>query len=415
MPYFAEAWAFGGIPRVAAGLTRALARRGHEVTVVTTDVCDRASRLASSAPGLNRDARFRRGADGLDVRVFRNWSNWLAYDRQLFLPSGLRSFLARNAARFEVAHLHAYRNLPVAFAASALTAAGVPFVLTPNGSVPRIESRRWAKAIWDFLVGRAPLDRAARVLAVTEFERRELVGWRCAAERVELLPNPLDLGELDPAPERGRFRRRLGLIDERIVLYLGRISPRKRLDLLARAVAALPGDDVRLVIAGTEMGGGQTALEAVRAAGVERRTRFVGLLTGRERLEALADADAVAYATEGEIFGLVPLEAILCGSPVVVADDSGCGELIHSTGGGLVVAAGDAGELARALADLLERPVVWRREVAAAAEIVRARFGADQVAARLESIYRAVIAEHAGVPGRGGEAQPAAASGASIS
>ena len=285
------------------------------------------SEIADSLPRPSepaRDDRFRPDARGLDVRCFRNLSNRLAFGAQLFLPLGMRSFLPANAARFDVAHLHAYRNLPVTFAASALARAGVPFVLTPNGTVPRIESRRLAKAIWDLLFGRAPLERAARVLAVTEIERRELIGLGCAAERVTLLPNPVDLTEFEPPPERGAFRRRHGLEAARIVLYLGRISPRKRLDLLARAFAELAGDDLRLVVAGVEMGGGELARNAVRAAGVESRSRFVGLLSGRERLEALADADAVAYATEEEIFGLVPLEAILCGTPVVVADDSGC-------------------------------------------------------------------------------------------
>jgi glycosyltransferase involved in cell wall biosynthesis len=392
VPYYAEAWAYGGIPRVAAGLVAGLARRGHQVTVVTTDARDRRSRLPRRSNERWRGSDFRPDGSGVDVRVFRNVSNRLAYGSQLFLPLGLRRFLGAQAARFDVAHLHAYRNLPVAYAADALAHAGVPFVLTPNGTVPRIESRRIAKAIWDLLLGRAPLERAARALAVTEFERRQLAAGGCARERIEVLPNPLDLDEFDPPPTRGVFRARVGLGTERVVLYLGRISPRKRVDLLARAFASLPGGDLRLVIAGSEMGAGDLARH-VRRAGIESRTLCTGLLEGRTRLEALADADAVAYATEEEIFGLVPLEALLCGTPVVVAGDSGCGELIRSTGGGLVVAAGDAGALANGLTELLARPEHWRREANAAAERVRTRFGSDVVAARLEEIYLRILRE----------------------
>jgi glycosyltransferase involved in cell wall biosynthesis len=392
-PYYAEAWAYGGIPRVVSGLAAGLARRGHEVTVATTDACDRDSRLPRAAASGRHRSGFHPNGTGVDVRVFRNLSNRLAHDSQLFLPVGLRRFLATEAGRFVVAHRHAYRNLPVAFAAAACARAGVPFVLTPNGTVPRIEARRLAKAIWDFALGRAPLERAARLLAVTESERAQLVAGGGRADRVEVVPNPLDLGELEPPPARGAFRARLGLRDQRIVLYLGRLSPRKRLDLLAQAFATLGGEDLRLVIAGSEMGAGSFTRFAVRRAGVEARTLFPGLLEGRARFEALADADVVAYATEAEIFGLVPLEALLCGTPVVVADDSGCGELIGSTGGGEVVRAGDAGALAAGLRSILAEPEAWRARAREAAARVRARFGADVVAEELEAVYRRVIAE----------------------
>src|SRR4051812_46661537 len=62
-PYFADAWAYGGIPRLAHSLARGLARRGHEVTVCTTDACDDASRLAPP---------FSRMSDGVAVLIFPN-------------------------------------------------------------------------------------------------------------------------------------------------------------------------------------------------------------------------------------------------------------------------------------------------------------------------------------------------------
>src|SRR5207237_10260572 len=87
---------------------------------------------------------------------------------------------------------------------------------------------------------------------------------------------------------------------------------------------------------------------------LEARTIFTGLLCGRERLEALADADVVVYPSRDEVFGLVPLEALCSGTPVVVADDSGCGEVIARTGGGQIVSQGDASAVARAIADILD-------------------------------------------------------------
>ena len=98
-PYAAEAWAYGGILRIASTLTRALAWRGHEVTVCTTDVCSRATRLAAPdhrhphlRPWLAHESTTR-----LTTYVFPNVSNRLAYDWQLFTPIGLSHFLGEHA------------------------------------------------------------------------------------------------------------------------------------------------------------------------------------------------------------------------------------------------------------------------------------------------------------------------------
>jgi len=124
--------------------------------------------------------------------------------------------------------------------------------------------------------------------------------------------------------------------------------------------------------------------------GVTGRTRFVGLLQGAARLELLADADVVVYPSEHEIFGLVPLEALLVGTPVVVSDDSGCAEVVRQVGGGLVVP-GRETDLARAIDTVLERPAEWQAAARSAGDGVRVRFGAETIGARLEELYGEVM------------------------
>jgi glycosyltransferase involved in cell wall biosynthesis len=146
------------------------------------------------------------------------------------------------------------------------------------------------------------------------------------------------------------------------------------------------------VIAGNDMGAGASARTLIRALGLEGRTLFTGLLCGPERLEALADADVVVYPSQDEIFGLVPLEALLSGTPVVVAGDCGCGEVISGLGGGgLVVPLGDAAALAVAIAAVLDAPGPWREAAAAAALRVRSTFGESVVCAAYEDLYRGMV------------------------
>jgi glycosyltransferase involved in cell wall biosynthesis len=381
-PYFTDAWAYGGIPRVAHSLARGLARRGHQVTVCTTDAHDGSTRLPA-APSARTE-------DGVDVRTFANASNRLAYHWQFFVPLGLDAYLRRHAASFDVAHLHACRNLPGALAAYHLRRSGVPYVLAPNGTAPRIERRRLAKLAFDIVAGRRVLAGAARVLAVSDAERVELRALGVDASAIRTIPNPVDLDEFASPVVRGAFRRRLGLSPGPLVVYLGKLTPRKRLDVVARAFATLRCPDARLVIAGNDMGSAAATRSLIHALGVESRTLFTGLLRGRARLEALADADVVVYPSEHEIFGLVALESLLTGTPVVVADDSGCGEIVRHAGGD-VVPLGDADALAAAIDRVLDDPPRARAGAAGAADRVRAAYGHEVVCARIETMYSEMV------------------------
>ena len=104
----------------------------------------------------------------------------------------------------------------------------------------------------------------------------------------------------------------------------------------------------------------------------------------------------LVYPSRDEVFGLVAAEALVCGTPVVVCDDNGCGELVAEVGGGVSTPYGDCERLAAAITGLLAAPQHWRQQAAAAGERVRARFGATTICERLEQLYRTVLSEHAG-------------------
>ena len=382
-PYLTDAWAYGGIPRLAHSLAKGLARRGHHVTVCTTDACDASGRL--------RGPRRTQTGDGVEVCTFANVSNHLAYHWQFFLPRGLHTFLKHHSASFDIAHLHACRNIPGAIAAHHLHRVGVPYVLAPNGTSPRIERRRLAKLAFDLVVGRRVFAGATRVLAVSETERAQLTAMGIDCDAVRLIPNALDLDEFAEPPALGAFRGTLGCGSAPLVLFLGKLTPRKRLDVVVRAFARVEHEEARLVIAGNDMGAERPTRAMVQTLGLESRTIFTGLLEGRRRLEALADADVLVYPSEHEIFGLVPLESLLAGTPVVVADDSGCGQVIGAMGGGQVVALGDAGALAAAIDRVLGDPSRWRTAAAAAKPRIRRAFGAAEVSRQMEALYAEIV------------------------
>ena len=389
-PYGADAWSYGGIPRVADTLTRSLVQRGHDVTLCATDACSRTSRLRPSSeprwylrPWNDSDP-----TTGVTTHIFPNLSNGLAYHWQLFTPVGLAGFVRRHAARFDVAHLHAYRNLPGVIAARELRRQRVPFILAPNGTAPRIERRRLLKRAFDGLGGDIVLRHASRVLAVTQSERGQLLKLGVADHRICVVPNPIDVDEFREPVQRGAFRRRVGIDSAPIVMFLGKLTPRKRTNVLVEAFARLGRPSARLVIAGNDMGSATQTQALADARGIRPQCLFTGLLTGRARMEALTDADVVVYPSAHEVFGLVPLESLMCGTPVIVADDCGCGEIIRETGGGDVTPVGDGGQLAAALGGMLDNLDMWRVRARAAGSAIPVKYGAATVTATLESVYR---------------------------
>jgi glycosyltransferase involved in cell wall biosynthesis len=381
-PYSPAAWAYGGIPRIAATLTRELARAGHHVTVCSTDACDEARRLSSDDAAL---------PDGVTWRIFPNASNRLAYRWQFFTPVGLGGYLRRHASLFDVAHIHACRNLPGAVAARHLRTAGVPYVLAPNGTAPLIERRIAAKRLFDMVTFNRTVRDASGVLAVSESETRQLAALGIRDAAVHRVPNPVDLEEFTPALDPRAFRSRTGVGIEPVIAYLGQLTPRKRVDVLMAAFARLRTRDVRLVVAGNDGGEAGALRRMAHELGIAPRVTFTGLLTGRRRLELLAAADLVVYPSEHEVFGLVPLEALLAGTPVIVSDDCGCAEVVRATGGGSLVPPGDAHALAHAIDDMLAHPDTWRTEATAAQARVRAQFSPAAVTRTLTDVYRAVL------------------------
>ena len=412
-PYSATAWSYGGIPRVVAALTREQARQGHHVTVCTTDAFSSTSRLAAPSNGfvaplphcpiapLAHCSTAPLPSAVVQERVFPNVSNWLAYHAQFFTPIGLNRYLRKHAHEFDVAHLHACRNLPGAIAAHHLRRAGVPFILAPNGTAPRLERRFLAKRIADRLFADRMLRDAARVIAVSEAERRQLLALGVDESRIRVIPNPVDLEEFEEPIAHGRFRAAHDLGDAPVVMFLGKLTPRKRVDVLIRAFAALDRERAQLVIAGNDMGEAPAlraliaSLDRAAAPGAPRlsaRVTFTGATSDRARLEALADADVVVYPSADEIFGLVPLEALLAGTPVIVADDSGCGEVIRAIDGGDVIPLGDVPALSARIAAALDGDrEAQASRIRAAAGRIRERFSAAKTGSDLFSTVIEVV------------------------
>ena len=171
------------------------------------------------------------------------------------------------------------------------------------------------------------------ILAPSRSMEAHLRDW--GVDRVACQPLGVDTAVFRPQARDGGFRAARGWRDDaRVLVYAGRFAPEKHLDVLADAVAP-PGRAVRLLVVGA--GRRRHRGRAGRRAALRR--------VGGELATVLASADAFVHAGDQETFGLSVLEAMACGTPAVVRDAEGLGELADG-GAAIAVAGGSSADFA---------------------------------------------------------------------
>src|SRR3989454_9753197 len=250
---------------------------------------------------------------------------------------------------------------------SVVTLHGMDVVLLERSAAARLLARRVLRG-------------AAAVTAVSsDLADRAARAANLDRERIVVQPMPIEAARFTRTSQGGGG-----------VVTVGRLMPRKRLDLLLEALARLraAGRTLPLQIVGA--GPGRPYLERrVAELGLGRQVRFLGEVPPTRIPEAIGDADVFAFPALGEGFGLAAAEALLLGVPVVASrDGGGVRDIVPESGAGRLVTP-DPPEIARAIEQLLCDPDA-RRLAAAAGAALRRRLDPAAVAERFEALYRRV-------------------------
>ena len=373
---------FGGIS-LFYNLSKNLTKRGHEVVVYTTDIKDRYSRLTEIQGGRN--------IDGIKVCYYRNISNTLATKYRLSVPRGMSLAIRRKINSFDIIHLHNFRTFQNILIHHYAKKYDIPYVLQAHGSLTTFFHKRWLKRIFDVIWGRRILKDVSKVFALTPIEAEQYKNMGVSEHKIEIVPNGLDLSEFDNLPERGEFRTKYGLdANQKIILFLGRIHRIKGLDLLIKVFSDLAKflDDVKLVIAGPDDGYLTSLKKLVADSEISEKVLFTGPLYGQEKLKAYVDADVYILPSFYETFPMTLLEAMACGTPVIVTDRCGIVDVINGQAG--LVVPYDKDQLRDALLHMLSDDQMRLRFGEKGKLLVREKFNWEKIAEQVEGVYRGV-------------------------
>jgi glycosyltransferase involved in cell wall biosynthesis len=371
-----------------------LALLGHSVTILTPDW----GFQPSMAPAMAAE-KCRWGWCAQEQGVNAIFLRGAGHYRALSLNPGMVSFSRGSVKNFDVVHVYGLYDLLGPTVAFFCRRNHVPYVVEPMGMFRPIVRNIGLKKVYHQVFGKCLLDGAYRLIATSDQEMRELVEGGVEPGRVIVRRNGVEVPQ--SVPERGVFREEWEIPSQaKMVLYLGRLEPKKSPELLLEAFAQWRetshfGASCVLVIVGPGQDRGYSArlkslASSLRIADV---VLFTGPLYEERKWAAYRDADVFVLPSQNENFGNSAAEAMACGTPVIVTDQCGIAPIAGDRGG--LVVSHDSASIARALKVALEDETAAARLRSACPAVVK-ELSWDEPISEMIKIYGEALTENSG-------------------
>lgn len=376
----------GPVVKVRA-IARGLAQRGHRVTVLTADL-GFGSRNSFGMHIERCPWGWRAEEDGVEAIYLST----LAHYRALTLNPDVVGFCRATLSQFDLVHLYGLYDVLGPAVGYFCRLEGIPYMIEPMGMYRPIDRSFRLKRLWHSSLGSGYCRNASQIVATSEMEQEELLQDGVPPEKLVIRYNGIDKEASASSLPRGSFRAKWRIAaDEPLIIFLGRLIPRKGADMLIEAFAQTCPEKGRLVIAGPEGESGYRAELEKRASksGIESRTIFTGPLYGQDKSALMADADLFVLPSRYENFANAAAEAIGCGVPVIITESCGIRSLVNGRAG--LVIPPNKESLVEALRKLILDPILYAkfkdgcREAAAQLSWVR-------LTAQMEGYYREALA-----------------------
>jgi glycosyltransferase involved in cell wall biosynthesis len=362
--------ASGGSATACIEMADALARRGHQVDIMTTDF------------GYAGRSVLPRRSQPLTCRVL---TYPVAFPRSWKRSPVLAQALTQNIGTYDLVVIHSLHLFHNMVATTAAIRARIPYVVAPHGLLdPFILRRsRLKKTIMEMAFQSRSLSCAAAIHYTSDEEMRIS---QASAQGAPGFIIPLGVSPPSSLSATRDFTR---------VLFLSRLHPKKGLDLLIPAFARVKQrmPHAELVIAGPDDGALQTTQALVAQHGLSDSVSFPGMLQGIDKDRALAEAGVFVLPSYSENFGIALAEAMAAGLPVITTDKVNIHDAVRAADAGLVVPC-DVDFLSEALLRLLGDRELASRMGQNGRLLATTRYDWDQIGAQWEATCRRLIAEH---------------------
>ena len=323
----------GGPVFKVRALARGLAKRGHEVTVLTADLG------FGTQNGFQLEIEPSRwGWTAKENGINAIYLSTAGHYRGLTYNPRVVKFSRACIHQFDFVHFYGLYDLLGPAVSYFCRRQTVPYVIEPMGMFRPIVRSLRLKRLYHNLLGNRFIEGARYLVATSEPEKQDLLEGGIEEARVVVRRNGV---ELPPKlPPRGEFRRQHGIsMEAKLILFLGRLVSKKSPELLLEAFGNWLGksgsdQDAVLALAGPEEGDGFLPRLKSMADQLELKNRviFTGPLYDDAKWSAYTDADLFVLPSQNENFGNTAGEAAACGTPVIVTDRCGVAEFVGDAG-----------------------------------------------------------------------------------
>lgn len=367
----------GGPIRVMRSYGLALTSLGHSVTIFCSNIVDRPYKKLSH----HTAEELREG-----MRVVHLNTN-LHLSDGLTISLDLLRYLHREIAGYNIVHLFGPRDYFTGAAAIYAGRHGIPYFINAIGAMTYKNSKVVQKYIWDAIIGRRLIRNAKYVVEGTTEQVKDLLAYGIPESKTAVIPwgpDP-DLAHFETHP--GAFRNQFGVsTDDRLILYLGRIHQKKRIDLVIRALSLLEAHPVRLAVVGHDDDGSVKQLKSlVKDLHLEGRVIWPGPIHAPESASAYRDADVFVLISEHESAPIAMLEACSMGLPVLISDHTGMSGMIHDKAGLVVDMTPEA--VADALRTLFRDANLRQKLALGGKNLIEQNFSPQMIGKRLTELY----------------------------
>lgn len=366
---------YGGPGKVVVELTEAIAQSGVEVDLITTN--------ANGDTPLEVPLEAWQEQQGYRVQYFPSWNR-----QDLIWSPALLGWLLQHVQEYDVVHTHCL-FMPIASIANWICRLRrVPFVMTPHGMLEpwALSQKAWKKRLYYTLIEQPALKaaKAIHVLTSVEAEQVRSLGF----DQAIVVPNGIHRHEFESLPDPNLFYQQFPHTRGKVlILFLGRLDPKKGLDLLAPAFASVYEQfpQTHLVIAGPDMIGYLPTVQGFFAdLNLADQVTFTGMLSGERKLAALAAANFYVCPSYSEGFSMSVLEGMAAGLPCVITE--GCNFAEAAEVSQVVEATSDA--IANALIQAIQALPLAQQTGVQARNFVFQNYTWEKSAAKLLEAYR---------------------------
>jgi glycosyltransferase involved in cell wall biosynthesis len=363
------------------------------------------TRLSTTEGSIHIDVLTTRSAGGATVEKVTDQVTIYRTDIPPIDPSDLfNSVVEGNRALEERAHrlaevyqydlIHVHDWLTATVGVALKHAWKAPLIVTIHATergrhqsyLPNVMSQQINQLEWEVCY------EAWHVIVCSGYMSGELRGYfNIPVDKISVIPNGVDPGPLQTCPEEevSRLRKFYAPKGEKLLFFVGRITPEKGLQVLMRAMPLIlaTAPDVRLLVAGKNSEQMKPLLEELR---ITRQVELLGFISDERRNCLYSAVDVAVFPSLYEPFGMVALEAMAAGCSVIASDVGGLSEVVHHRQNGLTVMANNPQSIAWAVEQLFEDPAqaqIWREE---AKRQVVAFYSWDKIATRTVELYRTI-------------------------